>query len=243
MNWWKVSAPELAEFLAADQSEHPCGPWSTAESAIKWDVSIKTEPWSNWRRSGLMNHISFYIMCTVRCMCVACQGNRWYQDALWEEGKPVEAVWCSSGKPWFLSFELTYIKGKLASSLTQMLALTVFNECIGIVHRTAAKQHIRKHTSHRSSYIQNRLVCRIDTCKDADLMTRLINYFGHTLHIIAQTLDFASFLSRNHSCSIQNHANFCTLNIHASSVQGKSLFDNRDSTLGTVPLPCAVKWT
>ena len=31
---------------------------------------------------------------------------RWYQHALWEEGKPVEAVWCfgqcAAGKPWVL---------------------------------------------------------------------------------------------------------------------------------------------
>ncbi len=70
-------------------------------------VSIRTEPQSNGRRwPGLMNHVFIYITWMAGCVCVAYLGNTWHQDALWEEGKPVEAVWffgqCSAGKPWVL---------------------------------------------------------------------------------------------------------------------------------------------
>ena len=40
------------------------------------------------------------------CVSVAYLGNTWHQDALWEESKLTEAVWCfwkcSAGKPWVL---------------------------------------------------------------------------------------------------------------------------------------------
>ncbi len=55
-----------------------------------------------------MNHVFFYIMWTARCVCVVYLGKRWHQDALWEEGKLAESVWCSgkrpAEKPWILAF-------------------------------------------------------------------------------------------------------------------------------------------
>ena len=39
-----------------------------------------------------MKHVFFYIMWTTRCVCMVYLVKRGHQDALWEEGKPVEAV-------------------------------------------------------------------------------------------------------------------------------------------------------
>ena len=39
-----------------------------------------------------MKHIFFNITWMAGCVCVAYLRNRWHQDALWEEGKPGEAV-------------------------------------------------------------------------------------------------------------------------------------------------------
>ena len=74
------------------------------------DVPVTASPslskaWSYGRWwPGLMNHVFFYITWMAGCVCVAYLGNTWYQDALWEECKPAEAVWrfgqCSAGKPW-----------------------------------------------------------------------------------------------------------------------------------------------
>ncbi|ROL55025.1 hypothetical protein DPX16_20286 [Anabarilius grahami] len=56
-------------------------------------VSIRTGPRSNGRRwPGLMNHVFFYITWMAGGVCIAYLGNTWHQDALWEEGKPAEAV-------------------------------------------------------------------------------------------------------------------------------------------------------
>ena len=53
----------------------------------------------------LRKYVFFYITWMAGCMCVAYLGSTWHQDALWEEGKPVEAVWWfgqCSGNPWVL---------------------------------------------------------------------------------------------------------------------------------------------
>jgi len=86
---------------------HSRWPLSTTESSNSGHMSIRTGPQSNGRRwPGLMNHVFFYITRMAGCVCVASLGNTWHQDALWEEGKPAEAVWCfgkcSAGKPWVL---------------------------------------------------------------------------------------------------------------------------------------------
>ena len=47
-----------------------------------------------------MNHVSFYITWMVGCVCVAYLENTWHQDALWEEGKPVEAL-CTLSWQWY----------------------------------------------------------------------------------------------------------------------------------------------
>ncbi len=70
-----------------------CWPLSTAESGNSGHMSIRTGPQSNGRRwPGLMNHVFFYIMWMAGCVCVLYLGNTWHQEALWEEGKPAEAV-------------------------------------------------------------------------------------------------------------------------------------------------------
>ena len=66
---------------------------STAESAYNGHVSVRTGPRSNGKRwPGLMYHISFYITWMAGCVCVTYLENTWHQHALWEEGKPAEAV-------------------------------------------------------------------------------------------------------------------------------------------------------
>jgi len=91
--------------IAADQSGCPCWALSTAKSTDNRHMSVRTGPRSNGRRwLGVMNHVSFNIRSMAWCKCVAYLGNTWHQDALWEEGKPAEAVicfgQCSAGKPW-----------------------------------------------------------------------------------------------------------------------------------------------
>lgn len=72
----------------------PFWPLSTTQSANNGNLSIGTGTRSNGRRwPSLMNCVFFYIVWMVGCVCVAYQGNTWHQDALREEGKPVEAVW------------------------------------------------------------------------------------------------------------------------------------------------------
>lgn len=65
----------------------------------------------NWRplSSGIRwSDKSFFLynMWIAGCACGSYLGKRWQQDALWEESKPVEPVWCpgkcSAGKPWVL---------------------------------------------------------------------------------------------------------------------------------------------
>ena len=69
--------------------------------ASELDQGAMEEVWPD-----LMNHIFFHITWMSGGMCFAYLGNTWHQDALWEEGKLVEAVWCfgqcSAGKPWVL---------------------------------------------------------------------------------------------------------------------------------------------
>ena len=90
---------------ASHQSGCPCWPLSTAKSTNNGHMSIRTGPRSNGRRwPGLLNHVFFYITWAAGWLCVIYLGNTWHQDALCEEGKPVEAVWwfgqCSAWKPW-----------------------------------------------------------------------------------------------------------------------------------------------
>lgn len=55
-------------------------PFPSTESVYNECMSSRTGPWSNNRRwFGLMNYVSL--------------GNRLYQDALWEEGKPAVFCW------------------------------------------------------------------------------------------------------------------------------------------------------
>lgn len=53
-----------------------------------------------------MNYGFLYSMWMVG-MCIACLGNKWPKNVLWEKGKLAEAVlWagkCSAGKPWVLA--------------------------------------------------------------------------------------------------------------------------------------------
>ena len=93
--------------IAAEQSGWLCWPLSTTECTNNGHVSIRNGTRSNWRRwPGLMNHIFFYTTLMAGCASVAYLGNTKHQGALWEEGKPAEAVWgfgqCSAGKPWVL---------------------------------------------------------------------------------------------------------------------------------------------
>ena len=50
--------------------------------------------------SHLLHHVD------AGCFCVTYLGKTWHQKALWEESKPVEAMWCfeqcSAGKHWVL---------------------------------------------------------------------------------------------------------------------------------------------
>ena len=89
------------------QSGCPCWCPATTDRANNRQVSIRTGPHSSGRRwPGLMNHVFFYITRMAGCMCIAYLGNTWHQDALWEEGKPAEMVWCfgqcSARKHWML---------------------------------------------------------------------------------------------------------------------------------------------
>lgn len=57
--WWVWGS------VTPDQSEGPCRPLSTAESAYKGYVSISTGQWHNTRRGpGLINQVFFYIVWT-----------------------------------------------------------------------------------------------------------------------------------------------------------------------------------
>ena len=94
-------------YIATEQSGCPCWPLFSAKSANNVHMRIGTRPQSDGKRwPGLMNHVFFDIMWIVWCVFVTYLGNTWHQNALWEEGKPVEAVWCfgqcSAEKPWVL---------------------------------------------------------------------------------------------------------------------------------------------
>jgi len=51
-----------------------------------------TEQWKKVAWSDESWFFFFNIMWMTGCLCVAYLGNTWHQDALWEEGKPAEAV-------------------------------------------------------------------------------------------------------------------------------------------------------
>ena len=87
--------------IAAEQSECPCWPLSTDENATMGTWASKLDHGA-MEEGGLivMNHILFYITWMARCVCVAYLGNKWHQDALWEEGKLAEAVMFSAMFCW-----------------------------------------------------------------------------------------------------------------------------------------------
>lgn len=93
-------------YVVADRSECLCWTLSTSESAYNGHACIRTGPLSNGRRwPGLMNQVPFTLC--GQSVWVSYLRNKWHQDALAEEGKPAEEIWCSeqysAGKPWLLA--------------------------------------------------------------------------------------------------------------------------------------------
>ena len=87
----KVDAKNGQHKDLSNVDEAMCGQGSLTHMGSEGKpVSIRRGPQSNGRRwPGLMKHIFFDVDVDV---CVAYLGNTWHQDALWEEGKPAEAV-------------------------------------------------------------------------------------------------------------------------------------------------------
>ncbi len=73
---------------------------ASSKLQLLWDVPglqwSKERRWSHhWKKGAWSDESSsLYIMWMAVCMYVAYLGNTWHQDALWEEGKPAETVWC-----------------------------------------------------------------------------------------------------------------------------------------------------
>lgn len=103
-------------------------PFPPAVPGEQWSVPTKSAPrkGNRWNCNRVMHgcehqkldyrvteegilvwHIIFFcIMWTAGCICGACLGKRWYQDAPQEEAMVTEAAWCSgqysAEKPWVL---------------------------------------------------------------------------------------------------------------------------------------------
>lgn len=79
---------------AADQTGCLCWTLCTTQSDNE-NTSIRTGPWSNGRRRlGLMNYV--FMHPAQRAWFT---WGTWHQDAWWEEGKQVVAVWGFWAKP------------------------------------------------------------------------------------------------------------------------------------------------
>ncbi len=78
---------------------HPFWLLSSAESAYNGHVSIRTGPWSNWKKITWSDKSRLVLdQVEGQCVCVICLGKRWQESAQWEEGRLMEAVSCSAGE-------------------------------------------------------------------------------------------------------------------------------------------------